>query len=233
MSILDVELSPRETNYRVEMATATELAGKLLQIKAIKLNPRQPFTWASGILSPIYCDNRLLLSYPELRDYVAEQLVEASGRFAPFDVVAGVATAGIPHGVLLADRLHKPFVYVRSQTKAHGRQNLIEGHLPSPTKDRQKGAKTLVVEDLISTGGSSLQAVEALRRAGAEVVGVLALFTYGFRQTQQRFDEADCPLLCLSNYDSLLQQALKENYINPDELEELNRWRQAIHTTNS
>ncbi|HHJ50647.1 MAG TPA: orotate phosphoribosyltransferase [Phaeodactylibacter sp.] len=206
------------------MATATELAGKLLQIKAIKLSPRQPFTWASGILSPIYCDNRLLLSHPALRDEVVRQLVKASERFAPFDAIAGVATAGIPHGVLLADRLHKPFLYVRSKAKAHGRQNLIEGQLPAA------GSKILVVEDLISTGGSSLQAVEALRSAGMEVAGVLALFTYGFRQTEQRFADAQCPLYCLSNYDSLLQQALTENYISAEELKELNLWRQNINS---
>ncbi len=204
------------------MTTASDLAGKLLQIKAIKLNPHRPFTWASGILSPIYCDNRLLLSYPALRDYVAEQLAKAANEhFAPFETVAGVATAGIPHGTLLADRLQKPFAYVRSKAKAHGRQNHIEGHLP-------KGSRVLVVEDLISTGGSSLQAVETLRRAGMDVVGVLALFTYGFRQTTERFAQAKCPLHCLSNYDSLLQKALDEHYINEEELQILNQWRQAM-----
>lgn len=203
------------------MTIASELASKLLQIKAIKLSPHKPFTWASGISAPIYCDNRLLLSYPELRNYVVEQLVNASKQFENFDAVAGVATAGIPHGTLLADRLNKPFAYVRSQAKKHGRQNLIEGHLP-------KGSKVLVVEDLISTGQSSLQAVNNLKMASMKVAGVLALFTYGFRQTQQRFEQANCPLHCLSDYKHLLQKAKEEQYINEKELELLTQWRQAM-----
>jgi len=203
--------------------TALELAGKLLQIKAIKLRPHHPFTWASGILSPIYCDNRLLLSHPDFRDEVVEQLVQASKHFGPFDAVAGVATAGIPHGTLLADRLHKPFAYVRSKPKKHGRQNLIEGHLP-------EGSKVLLVEDLISTGGSSLQAVEALRQANLQVCGVLALFSYGFRQTKERFEQADCPLYCLSTYEKLLEKAVEERYIDEEELQILNQWHQAMQT---
>ncbi len=209
--------------YRSMTTTAFELADKLLQIKAIKLRPHRPFTWASGILSPIYCDNRLLLSHPALRNYVVKELVRASRRFSPFDAVAGVATAGIPHGTLLADRLHKPFAYVRSKPKAHGRQNLIEGHLP-------KGSTVLLVEDLISTGGSSLQAVEALRNNQIKIAGVLALFTYGFRQTKERFEKADCPLYCLSNYESLLKKALEEQYIDEEELQILNQWHRAMQT---
>nr|MCU0346243.1 orotate phosphoribosyltransferase [Saprospiraceae bacterium] len=155
------------------MNIASEVAKRLLQIKAIKLSPQKPFTWASGILSPIYCDNRLVLSHVDTRGFVKDCLVEKSKDFASFDAVAGVATAGIAHGMLLADALGLPFAYVRSKAKEHGRQNLIEGELP-------ENAKVLVVEDLISTGGSSLQAVESVRQAGYKVVGVLAIFSYNF-----------------------------------------------------
>lgn len=202
------------------MTPEQEVARRLLQIKAIKLSPQKPFTWASGMLSPIYCDNRTVLSYPETRRYIIDQFVAQAGRFGPVDMVAGVATAGIPHGVLLADRLDKPFVYVRSKAKAHGRQNTIEGHLPT-------GQKVLVIEDLISTGGSSIKAVESLREAGAEVVGVLAIFTYGFAKATQTFADADCPFATLSNYDILLAEARQQEYISGEEEALLARWRQA------
>ena len=195
-----------------------QVAELLLQIKAIKLSPQKPFTWASGILSPIYCDNRVLLSYPAIRNTIKNAFVEKSGAFAGFDVVAGVATAGIPMGALLADALQKPFIYVRAKAKDHGRQNLIEGEL-------QPGKKVLVVEDLISTGGSSLKAVEAVRENGGEVVGVLAIFSYQFEEAESAFKNADCPMLTLSNYSALITAALESNYINQAEVELLQSWR--------
>lgn len=195
-----------------------QVAELLLQIKAIKLSPQKPFTWASGILSPIYCDNRVLLSYPAIRNTVKNAFVEKSAAFADFDVVAGVATAGIPMGALLADALQKPFVYVRAKAKEHGRQNLIEGEL-------QPGKKVLVVEDLISTGGSSLKAVEAIRENECEVVGVLAIFSYQFEEAESAFKNADCPMLTLSNYSALITAALESNYINQAEVELLQSWR--------
>ncbi len=195
------------------------LAEKLLQIKAIRLNPQDPFTWASGIQSPIYCDNRLVLSFPEVRNLVKQGLKSASASFETFDVVAGVATAGIAHGALLADVLDLPNIYVRSKRKGHGRQNLIEGKLVP-------GSKVLVIEDLISTGGSSLKAVEAVREAGGEVVGVLALFSYGFQEAEEAFRKADCPLLTLSDYPTLLEVAVKEGYLQHGEVTTLKAWRQ-------
>jgi len=202
------------------MTPEQEVARRLLQIKAIKLSPQKPFTWASGMLSPIYCDNRTVLSFPETRRFIVEQFVARSSTFGSFDVVAGVATAGIPHGVLLADRLDKPFIYVRSKAKAHGRQNMIEGSL-------QPGQKVLVIEDLISTGGSSVKAVAALREAGAEVVGVLAIFTYGFAKATQTFEDADCLFTTLSDYHTLLAQARQQEYINAQQEALLAKWRQA------
>ncbi len=200
------------------MNIAAEIAKRLLQIKAIKLSPQKPFTWASGILSPIYCDNRIVLSHPEVRDFVKKCLIEKSKDFSNFDAVAGVATAGIAHGMLLADSLGVPFAYVRSKAKGHGRQNLIEGELP-------KGAKVLVVEDLISTGGSSLAAVEAVREEGLEVVGVLAIFSYNFEKAIQAFEKANCPLETLSNYDVLVREALAIKYVNLIDVDMLTTWR--------
>ncbi|MCC6724588.1 MAG: orotate phosphoribosyltransferase, partial [Saprospiraceae bacterium] len=189
-----------------------------LQIKAIKLSPQKPFTWASGILSPIYCDNRLVLSQVEVRDFIKDCLIEKSKDFKPFDAVAGVATAGIAHGMLLADALKMPFAYARSKPKEHGRQNLIEGELPA-------GSNVLVVEDLISTGGSSLQAVEAVKAAGHKVVGVLAIFSYNFGKANQAFENAGCQLETLSNYDVLLREALSIKYINLNDVDMLTTWR--------
>lgn len=193
---------------------AREIARRLLEIKAVKLSPRRPFTWASGIQSPIYCDNRMVLSFPEARNEIKAALAAASGQFGEFDVVAGVATAGIAHGTLLADALEAPFIYVRSKAKQHGRQNQIEGASP-------QGKRVLVVEDLISTGGSSLQAIEALRQAGAQVVGCLAIFTYGFPKAERAFDNANVPYATLSNYDALVREALATNYIDKHDLETL------------
>ena len=159
------------------MDIAEEVARKLLEIKAVKLNPQDPFTWASGMLSPIYCDNRVALSYPEVRTFLKNSMATASRAFGDFDVVAGVATAGIPHGALLADVLEKPFIYVRSSAKDHGRRNKIEGAL-------QAGQRVLVIEDLISTGGSCLAATDAVQDAGGVVAGVLAIFQYGFPKAE-------------------------------------------------
>jgi orotate phosphoribosyltransferase len=193
------------------------VAQNLLQINAIKINAQNPFTWASGIISPIYCDNRLTLSDIRVRKIIKNGLASLAEDFGDFDVVAGVATAGIPHGALLADLLEKPFVYVRDKAKGHGKQNQIEGRL-----DPQQ--RVLMVEDLISTGGSSLKAVGAIRSNGNEVAGVLAIFTYGFPAAEENFKKAQCPFKTLSSYDVLLQEALKLNLIETENLKELKRW---------
>ncbi len=208
------------------MTIAQEVAEKLLQINAVKLSPQNPFIWASGIKSPIYCDNRITLYYPSVRDRIIDAFVEKSTQFGAFDLVAGVATAGIPHGALIADRLKKPFIYIREKAKSHGRQNQIEG---MPHGDTE-GLKVLVIEDLISTGGSSLKAVEAVREAGMEVVGVLAIFTYGFEKAVSMFREANCRFDTLSNYDILIAQAIENQYINPEEMETLKAWRLSPET---
>lgn len=197
---------------------ASEVAKNLLQIKAIKLSPQNPFTWASGLKSPIYCDNRVLLSYPTIRKQIKTYLVEKSSEFKPFNMVAGVATAGIAHGALLADALDLPFVYVRSKAKGHGRQNQIEG-------DLRGNERVLVVEDLISTGGSCLQAVEVLETVGCPIAGALAIFSYGFDKAKNAFSEADCTYATLSNYDALLDEALACSYINESDLATLQAWR--------
>jgi orotate phosphoribosyltransferase len=205
------------------MKIAEQVAEKLLQINAIKLSPQNPFTWASGIKSPIYCDNRIILSYPEARTFVVKCFAKKSMDFEPFDIVAGVATAGIPHGVLLAEKIRKPFIYIRDKPKTHGRQNQIEGILT-------EGAKVLVIEDLISTGGSSLKAVEAVREAGGEVIGVLAIFNYGFDKAKTLFDAANCRFDTLSNYDMLVSQAIDKQYIKAEALETLQQWRLSPET---
>ena len=202
---------------------AAEVAKRLLQIKAIKLSPQSPFTWASGILSPIYCDNRIILSHPEARSFVKNAFADCAQKFPTFDKIAGVATAGIPHGALLADVLDMPFIYVRDKAKAHGRQNQIEGAL-------NKGEKVLVIEDLISTGGSSLKAIDALVNAGAEVVGIAAIFTYGFDKAKNAFDKAGYQLETLSNYDILINEALKTNFIQASDVQLLKNWRQKVNS---
>ncbi|MFJ1365682.1 orotate phosphoribosyltransferase [Capnocytophaga canimorsus] len=200
--------------------TAQKTADYLLQIKAIKLNSENPFTWASGWKSPIYCDNRVVLSYPEIRNYIAQQMVrEVQERYPQTQVIAGVATGAIGMGMLVADKLGLPFIYVRPEPKKHGRQNQIEGAL-------QSGQKVMVIEDLISTGMSSLNAVKALKSAQAEVLGMLAVFSYGFETAHQNFKQENVVLHTLSNYENLLLQALNIGYISENELEMLKSWRE-------
>jgi orotate phosphoribosyltransferase len=201
------------------MSLAAEVARRLLEIHAVKLNVREPFTWASGMLSPIYCDNRIALSHPKVRNFLRDSLVKVSAEFNDFNVIAGVATAGIPHGALLADRLELPFVYVRSSAKEHGRRNMIEGEL-------QEDARVLVVEDLISTGGSCLKAVDALRDAGASVTGVLAIFQYGFPEAAAAFEAHQTPFQTLSNYNALIEEAVAMGYISEQDLSTLRAWRE-------
>ena len=195
-------------------------ARHLLEIKAIKLQPEKPFTWASGWLSPIYCDNRKTLSFPIVRSFIKDELARlVTAQYPDVEVIAGVATGAIAHGVLVADLLNLPFVYVRSATKNHGLENLIEG-------DLQKGQKVVVIEDLISTGESSLKAVDALQNAGAQVLGMLAIFTYNFPQAGEKFAQAKIKLTTLSNYDAIITQAVKMNYISENQIEILKRWRE-------
>ncbi|MBK6481668.1 MAG: orotate phosphoribosyltransferase [Chitinophagaceae bacterium] len=199
--------------------TARKMAALLLQIKAIKLNLQDPFTWSSGWKSPIYCDNRLTLSFPEIRTFIKESLVELiREKFPQAELIAGVATAGIAHGVLVADNLATPFCYVRSSAKSHGMGNKIEG-LALP------GQKVVVIEDLISTGGSSLAVVNALRDAGCEVLGMMAIFTYGFPSATQSFEEAGCPLFTLTDYETLIAMSRSNNTVSTAELQSLQQWR--------
>lgn len=198
---------------------AEKVAESLLTIKAIKLSPEKPFTWSSGWKSPIYCDNRLSLSFPDVRNLIKNQLAEAiKSQFQGAEAIAGVATAGIPQGALVADLLSLPFLYVRSKPKGHGMENLIEGKVDA-------GQKVVVVEDLISTGGSSLSAVKALREAGAAVLGMAAIFTYGFPVADQNFKEAEVPLVVLSDYAALLQHAQQKGTISEQQIPVLNEWR--------
>jgi orotate phosphoribosyltransferase len=196
------------------------LAEKLLGISAIKLQPDNPFTWASGWNSPIYTDNRKTLSYPEVRTFIKTELCRTiMENFAEADTVAGVATGAIAQGALVADNLNLPYVYVRSTPKDHGLENLIEGNL-------KPGSKVVVIEDLISTGGSSLKAVQAIRAAGCEVVGMVAIFTYGFPVAQKAFKDAGVKLITLGNYNAMLEAALNINYIKESDLETLKEWRE-------
>lgn len=196
-----------------------DFASRLLKVKAIKLQPNDPFTWASGWKSPFYCDNRKTLSYPDLRNYVKLELVHAVlENFPEAEAVAGVATGAIAQGALVADELNLPFVYVRSKPKDHGLENLIEGEL-------KPGMKVVVVEDLISTGGSSLKAVEAIRKNCCEVVGMVASYTYGFDVAKKAFEEAGVKLITLTDYDHVVEQAKETGYIKPEHVEVLNEWR--------
>lgn len=198
--------------------TARKTAELLLQINAIKLQPNDPFTWASGWKSPIYCDNRITLSYPPIRNYIRESIAKyVEMEYGKPDVIAGVATGAIGIGVLVAEYLGLPFVYVRPEAKSHGRQNQIEGHL-------EKGQNVVVIEDLISTGKSSLNAVKALQEAGANVKGMVAIFSYGFDVATNNFEEANITLHTLSNYESLLEQALDTKYITSKEQAILAHW---------
>ena len=195
------------------------IASKLLQIKAIKLQPGNPFKWASGWKSPVYCDNRKTLSYHDIRTLIKTELTNLiTAHFPEVTAIAGVATGAIAQGVLVADHLKLPFAYVRATPKDHGLENLIEGEL-------KPGAKVVVVEDLVSTGGSSLKAVQAVRNFGCEVIGLVAIFTYGFPFVEQQFKEANVPFFTLSNYNAVIEEALRINYIDETDLAILQAWR--------
>ncbi|MCK4346636.1 MAG: orotate phosphoribosyltransferase [Bacteroidales bacterium] len=203
------------------MEKVGEIIGKnLLQINAIKLEPANPFTWASGWKSPIYCDNRKTLSYPEIRNYIRDQMVKIiRDRYPDVDVIAGVAAGAIAQGVLVAQELGLPFVYVRSSQKQHGLENLVEGVV-------KPGQKVVVIEDLISTGSSSLKAVTALRNTGCEVKGLVAIFTYGFLVAAENFKKANCEWITLSNYNIMIDMAYKSGFIKKTEIEALKSWKE-------
>lgn len=202
------------------MTTAQKVASILLETKAVKLSPNEPFQWSSGWKSPIYCDNRITLSDVESRTFIKQALAELiNDTFPEAEGIAGVATAGIAQGALVADYLKLPFAYVRPKPKEHGMGNQIEGRI-------EKGQKVVVLEDLISTGGSSLKAVEALRAAGVEVIGMVAIFTYGFKIADDNFTEYDVELKTLSNYKFLIDEAVNQNYVAESDLESLKKWRQ-------
>ncbi|TCN73135.1 orotate phosphoribosyltransferase [Acetobacteroides hydrogenigenes] len=195
------------------------IAQSLLKIKAVKLSPSEPFTWASGWNSPIYCDNRVTLSYPEIRKQIYQSFAQLiAEKYPEAELIAGVATGAIAHGVLVAEEMQKPFIYVRSAPKGHGLGNQIEGQYT-------KGQKVVVVEDLISTGGSSLSAVEALRQAGVEVLGMVAIFTYGFKTAEDNFAAANVKVDTLSCYNALIESALESGYVKEDQLNDLKEWR--------
>ena len=197
-----------------------KLAEFLLQIKAVKLQPNNPFTWASGWKSPIYCDNRITLSHPQIRTYIRQKLVQLiQEEYGAVDVIAGVATAGIPQGVLVAQELGLPFIYVRAKAKEHGTGSLIEGEII-------EGQRVVVIEDLISTGKSSLLAIEALRSAGLSVAGLVAIFTYGLAQADENFTNAKCRYSTLSNYTSLISYAAEHSFIAKNDIDLLNKWRE-------
>lgn len=201
--------------------TAAKIAENLLAIQAVKLSPSKPFTWASGWKSPIYCDNRISLSHPEFRTYIRKKLAEKiKETFPGVEAIVGVATAGIAPGALVADKLGLPFAYIRPEPKSHGRQNQLEG-------DLKKGTKVVVVEDLVSTGGSSLKAVEALRALDIKVLGMGSIFTYGFDIADKNFSKAKCEYFSLSNYTVLVETAIKEGYIKEKDLDTLSAWRKA------
>ncbi len=197
----------------------TEVAKRLLAIDTIKIQPDRPFTWASGWKAPIYCDNRKVLSYPETRTFICQQFTRlVKEKYPQAEAIAGVATGAIAHGVLVAEALGLPFIYVRSKPKGHGLENLIEG-------DIQPGTKVVIIEDLVSTGTSSLSAAEAVRNYGAEVLGMLAIFTYNFPHAAQNFEDAKIELTTLSDYNVLLKLAYEEGDITEKQLESLNSWR--------
>lgn len=202
-----------------DKSTELEIASKLLEIGAIKLKPQAPFTWASGWKSPIYCDNRLSLSFPEIRTFIKTELAKAiKYNYPEVECIAGVATAGIPQGALVAEELGLPFIYVRSKPKGHGMENMIEGKVTP----RQK---VVVIEDLVSTGGSSLKASDDLIEAGFKVLGMAAIFTYGFDLAKQNFESKNVKLVCLSNYSAMLEKALETGYIKQEQVDTLQDWR--------
>lgn len=199
-------------------AIAENIADQLLRIGAVKLSPAQPFTWASGKLSPIYCDNRMILSFPEVRQMVAKSFAQIiSSRFSEVDIIAGVATGAIAHGVLVADLLGKPFIYIRDKPKGHGRQNQIEGYY-------EKDKKVVVIEDLISTGGSSIKAVEACREEGMEVMGLLAIFSYHFQSAIDNFKAANCLYYTLSDFPFLLELSKRNKLYSETEIQFMEKW---------
>jgi orotate phosphoribosyltransferase len=203
---------------------SAKLAKFLLEIKAVKLSPRNPFTWTSGIKSPIYCDNRTVLSYPEVRNFVADSLAElVKNHFPDVDRLAGIATAGIAHGALAADRLNMSYCYVRPEPKKHGLKNQVEGHM-------NKGDKVVLIEDLISTGKSSMQAVEGVRNEGGEVIGVLALFSYGFADAHKRFADEGIPLYTISNLNVLSEVAANEGFISMEDIEMVQQFAKDPHS---
>ncbi|MBL56015.1 MAG: orotate phosphoribosyltransferase [Flavobacteriales bacterium] len=203
----------------LNLETASKVAEYLLQAKAIKLQPKNPFTWASGWKSPIYCDNRITLSFPRIRTYIRQELAKATvEKYGTPDVIVGVATGAIAQGALVAEELGVPFAYVRASAKDHGLGNIIEGKI-------EAGQRVVVIEDLISTGGSSLKAVEALKSVGANVLGMAAIFTYNFQLSNTNFKEANCELITLSDYDALVQQAVESSYISESEVALIKNWR--------
>lgn len=202
----------------------TEVARQLLAINTIKIQPDSPFTWASGWKAPIYCDNRKILSYPKTRTFICEAFTElVKEKYPEAEAIAGVATGAIAHGVLVAEKLGLPFIYIRSAPKGHGLENLIEGDIP-------QGTKTVIIEDLVSTGTSSLNAAQAVRNYGAEVLGMLSIFTYNFPHAASNFAAAEIELTALSNYNVLLQLAYDSGEINEQQLESLNTWRKTPET---
>ncbi|GJM60073.1 orotate phosphoribosyltransferase [Persicobacter diffluens] len=206
-----MNMDPKEISQKV--------ASHLLEVEAIKLSPSKPFTWSSGWKSPIYCDNRVALAYPAVRTYIKEALAAMiKANYPEVEAIAGVATAGIPQGALVADALGVPFMYVRSKPKGHGMENLIEG-------DPKGGQKVVVLEDLVSTGGSSLKAVDALRQAGIQVLGMAAIFTYGFQIADDNFAASNVDLSVLSNYADMIDTALASGYVKEGEVEVLKAWR--------
>ena len=203
----------------IQENVAGEVATKLLEIEAIKINYKNPFTWSSGWKSPIYCDNRMALSFPSIRSFIKESLVKAiKETYKDAECIAGVATAGIPQGALVAEELSLPYIYVRPKPKDHGMGNLIEGKI-------EKGQKVVLVEDLISTGGSSLKAAQALTDAGFKVLGMVAIFTYGFDVAEKNFNEAGIRLVCLSDFNHLLREAVRKKYLDEDQLVYVKSWR--------
>lgn len=200
------------------------IASKLIEVKAIKLQPNNPFTWASGWKAPIYCDNRKTLSYPQIRSLIKLELARViSETFGDVEAIAGVATGAIAQGALVADLLGLPFVYVRSSPKDHGLENLVEGEL-------KPNSKVVVIEDLISTGGSSLKAAEAIRNFGCEVLGMVAVYTHGFPMAEQNFEKAEVKLVTLTDYDQVIEEALRTGYISAENVELLREWRKSPET---
>lgn len=198
------------------------IAQSLLEIKAVTLSPEDPYTWSSGIKSPIYCDNRVTLAYPEIRETIYKGLISLIKEHAnDVEIISGTATAGIPHAAFIADQLGLPMSYVRSKSKGHGKGNQIEGAV-------SKGKKVVVIEDLISTGGSSINAVDALIEDGAEVIGVFAIFTYGIKKAEKAFKSKDIPYYTLSNYDELISVAEKEGYIQNKDIKTLKEWKDTL-----